>query len=105
MSKVIRSALFKRQLIEIVTGYRVRAGSAVALKFVDQIEAGIRFIAEKPYACVVYTRTDGREFRKWSIRGFPVSMFFRFENEKTIVLEALYMHRMNFAARFSDVVE
>ncbi|MBO0662819.1 type II toxin-antitoxin system RelE/ParE family toxin [Jiella sp. MQZ9-1] len=105
MSPIIRSALFKRQLIEITSGYRVRAGSKIALQFVDQIEAGVRFIVAKPLACKVYARVEGREFRKWGLQDFPVSIFFRLEGEDAIILEALYAHRMNIAARLPKDVE
>ncbi|MFC6658587.1 type II toxin-antitoxin system RelE/ParE family toxin [Roseibium salinum] len=105
MSRIIRSALFKRQLIEFTSSYRLRAGSDIALKFVDQIEESIRFIAIKPVACAVYTRLEGKEFRKWGVKDFPVSIFFRLEGEDTIVRDALYAHRMNVAARFPKDVE
>jgi hypothetical protein len=62
MSRVVSGALFKRQPIEITTGYRSRARSEIALKFVDQIEENVRFIAAKPFACAVYTRLEGKEF-------------------------------------------
>lgn len=105
MTRIIRSALFKRQLIEITTGYRGRAGSEIALKLVDQIEESVRFIAAKPLACIVHTRLEGKEFRKWSVRGFLVSVFFRLESEDTLILVALYAHRMNIAARLSKDIE
>lgn len=105
MSRIIRSALFKRQLIEITSGYRSRAGSDIALKFVDQIDASIEFIATKPLACAIYTRLKSKEFRKWRLQDFPVSIFFRLEDESSIVLEALYAHRMNIVARLSKDIE
>ncbi|MFD3191884.1 type II toxin-antitoxin system RelE/ParE family toxin [Sedimentitalea sp. HM32M-2] len=105
MPRIIRSALFKRQLLDITSSYRERAGSPVALKFVDQIEDSIAFIAAKPLACAVYTRLEGNEFRKWGVKNFPVSLFFRLEGDETIVLEALYAHRMNIAGRFPKDIE
>lgn len=105
MATIKRSALFKRQLIEIISGYRKRAGSDVALKFVDEIERSIAFIAGKPNACAVYTRLEGKKFRKWRVGGFPVSVFFRIEDGDVIVLEALYAHRMDIAARFPKDIE
>ncbi|MFV0302499.1 MAG: type II toxin-antitoxin system RelE/ParE family toxin [Paracoccus sp. (in: a-proteobacteria)] len=104
MYRIQRSALFKRQFLEITTGYRDRAGSAVALDFVDRIDESIRFIASKPRACATYTTLRGIEFRKWRVSGFPVSVFFRISGESTIILEALYAHRMNIAARFPDEI-
>jgi mRNA-degrading endonuclease RelE of RelBE toxin-antitoxin system len=50
-------------------------------------------------------RLEGKGFRKWRVGGFPVSVFFRIENEDVIVLEALYAHRMDIAARFTDDIE
>lgn len=105
MPRIVRSALFKRQFIEITSSYRTRAGSDVALKFVDQMGASIGFIAAKPLACAVYTRLEGKEFRKWGLRDFPVSIFFRLEDEGTIVLEALYTHRVNIAVRLPKEIE
>ena len=105
MTKIKRSALFKRQLIEMTTSYRDRAGSPVAMRFVDQIEEGIDFLSGKPYACVVYTRLEGKDFRKWTIRGFPVSVFFRIEPDDTIILEALYAHKMNIETRLPEEIE
>lgn len=99
MPKIIRSAVFKRQLLDITASYRERAGSAIALKFVDQVEACVGFVAVKPYACAIYTKIEGKEFRKWSLKDFPVSVFFRLEDSDTIILEALYAHRMNISAR------
>ena len=105
MPRIIRSALFKRQLLDITVSYRERAGSPIALKFVDQIEDSIAFIAAKPLACAVYTRLEGKEFRKWGLKDFPVSLFFRLEGNEIIVLEALYSHRMNIAGRFPKDIE
>ena len=105
MPKIIRSALFKRQLLDLTTSYRTRAGSPIALKFVDQIEDSIGFIAERPLSCAVYTRLEDKDFRKWGLKDFPVSVFFRLDREDTIVLEALYAHRMNIAARFPGDID
>ncbi len=105
MPVILRSALFKRQLLDVTADYRARAGSVIARKFVDQIEDSIRFIAARPLTCAVYTRIDGREFRKWGLKDFPISVFFRLGDEDTILLEALYAHRMNIAARFPGDIE
>lgn len=105
MTTIKRSALFKRQLIQIIRGYHERAGSDIALKFVEEIEESIKFIAGRPSACAVYTRLQGKEFRKWRIGDFPVSVFFRMEGADVIVLEALYAHRMDIATRFPDEIE
>ncbi len=105
MLRISRSALFKRQFMEITTDYRKRAGSAVALRFVDQAEVSIRFVATKPLACPVYTRLEDREFRKWGLQDFPVSLFFRLADRDSLVLEALYAHRMNITGRLKRDIE
>ena len=102
MTRLVRSALFKREVVDVAVRYRAKAGAAIALKFVDQVDDCIRFIATKPQACAVYTRIGGREFRKWRLRDFPVSVFFRLEGRELIILEALYAHRMNIASRLPD---
>ena len=105
MPTIVRSALFKRQLLDITASYRDRAGSDIALKFVNQIDEGVRFIAHKPLAFAIYTRLEGKDFRKWRLKSFPVSIFFRLEGPDTLVLEALYAHRMNIAARLPKDIE
>lgn len=105
MTRILRSALFKRQLLDMTSGYRERAGSEVALRFIDQIEDGVAFIIKRPLACAVYIEVQGRVFRKWSLKGFPVSVFFRLEGDDTLILEALYAHRMNIAGRLPGDVE
>ena len=105
MLRISRSALFKRQFLEITTGYRRRAGTAVALKFVDQAEMSIRFVATKPLAWPVYTRLEDREFRKWGLQDFPVSLFFRLADSDSLVLEALYAHRMNITGRLKKDID
>jgi plasmid stabilization system protein ParE len=100
-----RSALFKRQLLQITRGYRQRAGSSTALKFVSEVESAIEFVAGQPDACAVYTRLAGIDFRKWRVSGFPVSVFFRVAGDNVIVLEALYAHRMDIAARIQSEIE
>ncbi|MCY3878478.1 MAG: type II toxin-antitoxin system RelE/ParE family toxin [Rhodobacteraceae bacterium] len=99
MPTIIRSALFKRQLLDITASYRARAGSPIARKFVDQIEDCIRLISARPLTCAVYTHIDDREFRKCGLKHFPVSVFFRLEGKDAVVLEALYAHRMNISSR------
>lgn len=105
MSRILRSATFKRQLIDITKGYRARAGATVALQFVDQVDASIRFIAAHPLACAIYTELDGNAFRKWGLKSFPVSLFFRIDPDGAIRLEALYAHRMNIADRLMDDID
>ena len=105
MAGLKRGALFKRQLLSITRAYRERAGSAVALKFVDQVEESALFVVSRPMACPVHTRLEGKEFRKWGVQDFPVSLFFRIEQEDTVILEALYAHRMNIPSRFQKDIK
>ncbi len=105
MQQIVRSKLFKQQLLEITNNYRDRAGSPVALNFVDEVDAGIRFIAGQPLACAIYTRFQGKAFRKWRLKRFPVSIFFRLDGPNSLVLEALYAHQMNIAARLPREIE
>lgn len=104
MTQILRSALFKRQLLEMTEGYRDRACRETALKFVDQVDAAVRFIARRPLACAVYTELQGHAFRKWSLSDFPVSVLFRV-TDNMLILEALYAHRMDIAARLTDEIE
>ena len=98
MAEIRKSALFKRQLMHFVSDYRERAGAEIANKFIDGIEHGTRFIATNPQSCRVYTRIVGKEFRKWRVKGFPHSIYFRLENE-VVILEAVYAHRMDTIKR------
>ena len=104
MTRILRSALFKRHLLDMTAGYRERAGRKVAIRFVDRTEDCIAFIAKHPQACPVYTQLERKTFRKWRLKGFPVSIFFRAEAGDTIVLEALYAHRMDIAHRFAETM-
>lgn len=105
MPIIVRSALFRRQLLDIAASYKERAGSDIALKFVDEIDNAVSFIAAKPLACAIHTRLDGKEFRKWRLKSFPISIFFRLESVDTLVLETLDAHRMNIALRLPNDME
>lgn len=100
--RIQRSALFKSHFLDMVANYRDRAGSEVALRFVDQVEDCVTFISHRPKACVVHTQLQGKTFRKWRLKSFPVSIFFRHELDDLIILDAIYAHRMNIAGRFSE---
>ena len=108
MKSIQKSALFKKQLIDFVRDYNQRAGSEVAEKFIDAVERSVEFIQQKPMACAIYTESSKHlilqkyEFRKWRIDGFPHSIFFRILNENTIMLEAVYAHRMNVPYRIQS---
>ncbi|WP_162901641.1 hypothetical protein [Breoghania sp. L-A4] len=54
MPGLLRSALFKRQFVDITSSCGARPGPEVAPKFVDQIDADIRVVATKPLACAIY---------------------------------------------------
>ena len=62
-------------------------------------------LKERLNACAIYMRIHGKEFRKWRVTEFPVSIFFRTEGPGVIVLEALYAHRMHIGARLRDDIE
>jgi len=103
MYTILRSALFKRQLLHFVKNYKERAGIKIASKFLDNLEKSINFIGETPYSCLIYTDIAEQEFRKWNVKDFPHSIFFRV-NEKTITLEVLYAQKMDIENRIlSDI--
>ena len=104
MVGIKKSVLFKRQSAAFVAEYRERSGVTIANGFVDGLEYGIRFIATNPQACVVYTRIAGKEFRKWRVKGFPHSIYFRTDKE-FIILEAIYAHRMDTIKRLPNEIE
>ncbi len=49
MYTILRSALFKRQLLHFVKNYKERAGIKIASKFLDNLEKSINFIGETPF--------------------------------------------------------
>lgn len=98
MHQIKRSALFKRHALHYVLDYRERAGRDIAEHFIDGLERSIAFICKHPAACRVYTRVGGHEFRRWQIKDFPHSIYFRFDDQ-VIILEAIYAHRMDTESR------
>jgi len=98
MYTISRSALFKRQIIHFVINYKEQAGIKVASDFIDNLEESIQFIEENPYSCLVYTEIAKQKFRKWNIKNFPHSIFFRV-NENIITLEVLYAQKMDIKNR------
>jgi hypothetical protein len=109
--EIRRSALFIRQVRSFARSYAqdVNAGTAIALRFVDMVEEATRFIQGNPFACAVYVdaknhpKLSGLEYRKWNVKGFPHSVFFKVDGE-VITIAALYAQRMNIAVRFpSDI--
>ena len=110
MWRIEKSALFKRQLLTFVQNYKVRANQETAERFIDSVEASIAFVGRNPLACSVYMDAQKHnelkeyEFRKWRVEPFPYSMFFRIKDDKVILLEALYAHRMNTIMKmFTDI--
>jgi hypothetical protein len=103
-----KSMLFKRQLSVFAKGYNENAGHKTAIRFIDTVEEAINFIQKKPLVCRIYyevqkhPQLQNYEFRKWSVKGFPHTVFFRFSGDRTILLEAIFAHRMNTIKRLSD---
>lgn len=99
------SALFKRQLIGFAKDYHKKGGLQIADKFIDRVNEAITFIIKTPLACSIYQAAQKNEvlkhyeFRKWNVKGFPHAVFFRITDEKTILLEAIYAHKMNVTYR------
>ena len=104
MYKIQKSGLFKQHTANFVLGYKERAGVDVANAFIDRLSQGIKFIAQNPQACAVYTHIGGHEFRKWRVKDFPHSIYFRVTGN-TIILEAIYAHRMDILGRLSSEIE
>jgi hypothetical protein len=103
MVTVKRSALFKRQLTDFVQGYMNLAGAEVANRFIDGLEKSILFVAAYPDACPPY-KFNGLHFHKWNVSGFPHAIYFRME-DKTIIMEAVYAHRMDRSSRLPTDLE
>ena len=109
MHNIQKSALFKRQLLAFAKKYAldVNAGKMIALRFIDEVEAATNFISKNPFACGIYHAAKSHdqlhryEFRKWRVKTFPHSIFFRV-NGDTIMLEAIYAHKMDITGRFSS---
>lgn len=109
MYQVQKSKLFTRQVLAFAKGYAVdiNAGKVIALRFVDEVETATDFIAKNPLACGVYHGAKNHEqlqryeFRKWHVKNFPHSIFFRLKGN-TIMLEAIYAHKMDITGRFSS---
>jgi len=105
MWQIKKSTLLKRQLMAFAHNYKNNVGEETAERFIDEISKAIEFISNNPLACAIYL--DAREekslkqyeFRKWRVRIFPHSIIFRIEDE-TIILEAVYAHKMNATKRF-----
>lgn len=97
--KAIKRDVYRRSLNAIAADYLDRGGLQVYLTFIDRVGQCAEFIAELPYACAVHTILRDKEFRRWGVKGFPVSVFFSIEEPDTVYLEAVYAHRMNIGRR------
>ncbi len=99
MYQINRSGLFKKQFLGFVADYKERANNDIASNFIDGVGKSTQFIAKNPKACTVYKNVGGYIFRKWKVKGFPHSIYFRVQ-DNTVILEAIYAHRMDTASRF-----
>ena len=105
MWQIQTSDLFERQLVEFAQNYRDRASLEVAEKFLDCVEDALNFIEQSPFKCAVYYELqeiaglEDYEFRKWRVKTFPFSVFFRIQGEHIILMEAIYAHKMDILNR------
>ena len=108
MFQIEQSALFLRQWQEFTHNYNKRAGKSVAVKFVLAVEEAQTFIANNPYACMVYDaggEFPNYKFRKWSLHKFPHVILFRVKDADTIIIDAIYAHKMDIGRRFEAEIE
>lgn len=111
MWKIQKSALFKKQLLEFARNYKEVANLKTANRFLDYVDDAIKFIGKSPFACAVYFESkelealQQYEFRKWSVKVFPHSVFFRVVDDKMILIEAIYAHRMNTLKRIASDID
>ena len=80
----IMDSLYQQNAHFINNWLRIFPGSATLAPGTSQ---AIRFIANKPLACAIYQEAQKHEelkmyeFRKWALKRFPHSIFFRLTNE------------------------
>jgi len=108
--RIRKSAVYERQLEGFAEDYRDRAGIEIAYNFLDGIDESVEFIGKMPKACMVahdlklVEGLEEYEFRRWKVRGFPHSIFFRITDDRTILLEAIYAQKMDITNRLpSDI--
>ncbi len=107
MWQIKRSGLFVRQWKHFALDYKERAGADVAGRFIDAVEEALSFIQENPLACAPYhpgadyEDLSGYDFRKWSLKKFPHSIFFRIKENQTVFIEVIYAHKMDITGRLS----
>lgn len=103
-----KSAAFRKRLVMFTRGYRERAGVAVALNFVEAVDNATKFIHENPELCGIAAQEHDilkqYNIRKWNLKKFPHSIFFRIEGE-LLILETIYAHRMEQQQFYSDIAD
>lgn len=110
MLTIKKSATFRKRLVMFTRGYRERAGVAVALNFVEAVDNATKFIHENPELCGIDIGTQEHDIlrqyniRKWNLKKFPHSIFFRIEGE-LLILETIYAHRMEQQQFYSDITD
>ena len=98
------SALFDRQVIEYAYHYKGSANIQTAEAFLDAVKDALEFIQQSPRRCPVFKphknikELQSLEYRKWSLKQFPFTCFFRLEKD-LIKIEVLYHQRMDIAQR------
>ena len=105
MRRIQTSALFDRQLFDFAESYRDIAGLETADRFLACIDDALAFIADAPEACSVchefreIAELRDYTFRKWRVKVFPFSIFFRILEDSLIRVEAIYPHKMDILNR------
>jgi hypothetical protein len=100
--------LFNRQLARFALDYKQRVDVETALRFLEFTEKAIDFIANNPFACPCYEHgaSDNMfrdlEYRKWGLHKFPHHLLFRMDDDKTILLEAIYAQKMDVGVRLGN---
>lgn len=108
MWRVRKSKLFKKQLLEFAENYKERVDLKTANRFLDCVDDAMKFVSKSPLACAVYFESQYSEtlkeyeFRKWSVKIFPYSIFFRITDNRTVLIEAIYAHRMDTVRKISS---
>lgn len=109
MWHIKKSRLFATQWRNFALDYKARAGIRIADQFIDAVEDALTFISENPLACPTYSTGEEfgslteYEFRRWFLKKFPHSIYFRIMNKDTIFIEAMYAHKMDVTSRLSIV--
>jgi plasmid stabilization system protein ParE len=101
MVTLLKSKLFMQQWADIALSYQHKAGEEVAERFIAAVEKALDFIKERPNACPIYEvgqEADDLQrysFQKWQLRGFPYLVLFHRMNKETVLVDAIYAHRMD----------